>query len=90
MKTINDLMKLINRELELNEGKVVQFNFVIDTQDMYLTMREHADICNWETGKPVMERKNHRTIFSFERFNTPERLQYLYWKVYCNGRSKDQ
>ena len=90
MKTINDLLQLIKREIELNEGKILQYNFIIDTDDMYLTMREHAEFCNWESGELVTEKQHKKTIFSLERFDTPERLQYVYWKVFCNGRSRLQ
>lgn len=87
MKTINDLMQLISKEIELNEGKLVKYSFNVDTDDMFLTMKEHAEITNWDSGQPVTEKKHAKTIFSFERYNTPEKLQYLYWKVFINGRS---
>lgn len=90
MKTIKDLMQLINTELELNEKHVIKFNFDIDTENQWLTMKEHAEFTNWDSGKPVIEKKYERRIFTLERFNTPEKLQMLYWTVVCKGRSAQE
>ena len=90
MKTINDLMQLIAKEIELNEGKILEYTFSVDTSNFWLTMNEHACIHNWDTGELVIERKHEKNLFKFESFKTPEELQYVYWKVFINGRTRFQ
>jgi hypothetical protein len=88
MKTINDLMQLIAKETELNDGKIIQYTFSIDTDNLWLTMKEHANIVSWVDGEIIERRDHQKTIFQLESFKTPEELQYLYWKVFINGRTR--
>lgn len=90
MKTINDLMQLIAKEIELNEGHVIKYTFSIDTDNKWLTMKEHAEFTSYKSGDRETEKNYYKTIINLERFDTPERLQLLYWTVYCNGRSAIQ
>jgi len=80
MKTITDLFELIATETRLNEGKLLQFTFYIDTHYNWVTMRSGADI----EGHELKE------IFAMEKIDTPARLQQVYWTIYNNGRSRKQ
>ena len=44
MKTIADLFELILTETKLNEGKLVQYTFDVDTKYKCVSMYEDADI----------------------------------------------
>lgn len=76
MKTIADLFELILKETELNEGKLVQHQFDINTKYNYVSMYNHVDIEGRETEE----------VFSRIYFDTPEQLQLAYWTIYNNGR----
>lgn len=81
-------MQLISKEIELNEGKILEYTFSIDTDNCWITMKEHACIHSWDTGELLTERKHEKTLFQFESFKSPEELQLAYWKVFCNGRTR--
>lgn len=87
MKTITDLMRLITKEIEMNEGKLLQYTFDIDFSRQTISMGEYANITSWDTGEPVTRREHEKRIINFESFNTPEKLQLIYWTIFCNGRS---
>ena len=80
MKTIADLFELILTETKLNEGKLVQYTFDVDTKYKCVSMYEDADIEGHEA----------KTIFSRTSIKTPEQLQLVYWTIFNNGRSSHQ
>ena len=80
MKTIADLFELILTETKLNEGKLVQYTFNVDTKYKCVSMYEDADIEGHEA----------KTILSHTYIKTPEQLQLVYWIIFNNGRSRYQ
>ena len=79
MKTIADLFELILNETKLNEGKILQFTFDIDTKYKCVSMYQDADVKGHED----------KTILSRMSIKTPEELQLVYWTIYNNGRTKN-
>ena len=76
MKTLADLFALILAETEANKGKAVEYLFDINTQYNWAYMYQK-----------VQGIEEVKTIFSGLSFETPEKLQLVYWTIYNNGRS---
>jgi len=88
MKTITDLFNLIAQETTMNEGKMHQYTFDINTTFMWVSMMEHAESFDYE--KECKKRFAENTIFTCESISTPEKLQLVYWTIYNQGRSKNK
>jgi tRNA-dihydrouridine synthase len=77
MKTLKDLFELINRETELNDGKILKHSFEINTKHNWVSMYNV-----YKLSDEVKE----ETIINNESIKTPEKLQQVYWTIYNNGR----
>lgn len=91
MKTIKDLFELILAEEMLNENKVTQYTFNINTRynwvcmDVYRTAYEID-----ENGCEEQVLKLYENVLSNASIKTPAELQQVYWTIYNNGRSASQ
>ena len=85
MKTLSDLLNLITQEIELNENKMVNFVFDIDTRYNRIAFNKlYPEVKNKEfTGKDTTEK-----ILDI-RVKTPASIQEAYWIIYNNGRVQD-
>ena len=85
MKTLKDLFELINRETELNEGKMLKITFSIDTQYNWCSMTKIYEYAECMGTKPEDQIEK---VFSNKSIKTPEELQEVYWTIYNSGRAK--
>ena len=78
MKTLKDLFNLILEETELNNGKIVNYFFDINTHYNWLSMYEKHNIENGE----------FKTLISNEKIETEAQIQLVYWTIYSIGRTQ--
>ena len=82
MKTFADLLKLIQVEIEMNEGKLVEYQFMIDTKYKWVSMYEIVG------GVYEKDKVKESTIFNSMSYKKDHELQMVYWTIYNKGRSK--
>jgi len=85
MKTLKDLFELINKETELNEGKMLQMTFSVDTQYNWCSMTK---IYKFGECMEVKPEDKEEKVFSNKSIKKPEELQEVYWTIYNSGRAK--
>jgi len=91
MKTIKDLFELILAEEMLNENKLMQYKFSIDTRYNWICMDVYRPL--YEIDDDGIEQKTlklYESVLSHASIETPEQLQQVYWTIYNNGRSSNQ
>jgi tRNA-dihydrouridine synthase len=77
MKTLKDLLELINKETQLNEGKMLQNVFDINTRYNWVSMYQVYNL---------IDDVKEETIINNGSIETPEKLQQVYWTIYNKGR----
>lgn len=86
MKTLKDLFELINKETELNEGKLMKNVFSVDTRYNWCSMYKVYEFGEVMGVKPDAKEEK---VFSMKGFKTPEELQEVYWTIYNVSRTKN-
>ena len=82
MKTLADLVELVQKETKLNEGKILQNKYTIDFGDMRFSYQKVHELTNGDVSS--LDDK----IYFMENIETPEKLQMVYWKVYDLSRTR--
>jgi|LSQX01.3.fsa_nt_gb hypothetical protein len=87
MKTLKDLINLIAKEAEDSEGKMVQYQFMLDTRFNWLSMDQliYNPFSETEEG-----REQRETICSHLPIETPAQVQQAFWLVWNNGRTRHE
>jgi len=82
MKNLTDLLELIATETKLNEGKILQNQYSINLGTMHFSYKQVHELTNGDVSSL------DREIYSFQKIDTPELLQMVYWNVYDKSRTR--
>lgn len=84
MKTLRDLLNLITEEIILNQDRLVQYEFKVDTRFNWVDFdKASPKVIGDEVSTTEVDRK---AILKCASIDTPEKIQVAYWTIYTNGR----
>jgi hypothetical protein len=85
MKTLKDLINLIAEEAANSEGKMVKYEFMLDTRFNWLSIDQV--ILN-PSAEAEEDREQRTGICTHLHIETPAHIQQAFWTVWTNGRSQ--
>lgn len=84
MKTLRDLLNLITEEIILNQDRLVNYEFKVDTRFNWVDFdKVSPKVIDGEVSTTEV---NREAILHTARIDTPEQIQVAYWTIYTNGR----